>query len=668
MRMTAVIFTACNLLMGQQSYAGSDLIIKHDKNFIITQPDAALPAEKTAAQELAKYIGQSTGAKTEIIPEGKLENKNIADAYVGQCRFTKEQVFYNKRLRQEEFSIVVQDGKLFIYGDDGIGDPYAQDNRTGTLFGVYDFLENELGVAWIWPGKSGEDVPAVEELRLQSFSRTGNPMFYNRSMMFSWLKYEQQGVKDDIKYWMKRMKMGCVRKMWFNHSWDTYVFKQDEDVRHPEWLALWGGERKKPHCCISNSEFRDYIVQQCLNNPRNKDCSVVSISPSDGYGFCECEKCRALDPDGTDYSTGLPNLSDRYWAYANYVAKEVKKRNPELNVGMYAYTAYREPPANIEKLEDNLVVSITFSVAYFVKPEEKERYYRLIDNWKSKGVKIVGREYWGMHYWLDLPYIFTKQIKESMPYLYKCGFTAMNGEVQKNFATQGPNYYLVSHMMWNPETNADKVLARYYKAFGPAENHIRKYYGTFEDSILENQNKINAFAYLELINSWPEIFPEKTVSKAGECIQEAKKAVKGNPVYEERVNLVDTGYLYTKNMLELLGIYRKLGRGGVPLWCFGYQGALAEFKYWKTLPEMPATWVEFWKKHPDEPLGKEEKIELLKRALILGNERERLLKEYAELPALPLGNYQYSISTGIRNWHLTIRQELEKEGIITEQE
>lgn len=666
MRMKPVLFAFWNLMLLQQAYANTDLIIKPDKLFIIAQPDDSLPAEKTATEELAKYISQATCAKTEIIPEGKLKNRNAADAYVGKCRFTEEQDFYNKRLRQEEFNIAVKDGKLFIYGDDGKGDPYAQDNRTGTLFGIYDFLENELGIAWIWPGKSGEDVPAVKELRLQPFSRTGNPMFYNRSMMFSWLQYEPQSVKDDIKYWMKRMKMSAVRKMWFNHSWDTYVFKQNEDVRHPEWLALWGGERKKPHCCISNSEFRDYIVQQCLNNSRNKDCSVVSISPSDGYGFCECEKCRALDPAGTDYSTGIPNLSDRHWAYANYVAREVKKRNPELNVGMYAYTAYREPPANMEKLEDNLIVSITFSVAYFVKPEEKEKYCKLIDNWKSKGVKIAGREYWGMHYWLDLPYIFTKQIKDSMPYLHKCGFNTMNGEVQKNFATQGPNYYLVAHMMWNPEIDADRVLSRYYKAFGPAGNHIRKYYDTFEDSILENQNKINAFAYLELINSWPEIFPEKTLSRAGECIQNAKEAVKGNPVYEERVNLVETGYLYTKNMLELLDVYRKLGRGGVPLWCFGYQGALAEFKYWKTLPEMPATWVDFWKKHPDEPLGKEEKMELLKRALLLGNERERLLKKYAELPALPLGNYQYSISTGIRNWHLTIRQELEKEGVITE--
>ncbi len=329
---------------------------------------------------------------------------------------------------------------------------------------------------------------------------------------------------------------------------------------------------------------------------------------------------------------------------------------------MAAYTAYKNPPTNIEKFEDNIYISFTFSTGYFVKPEMKEDTYKRIDGWKSKGVKIVGREYWGMHYWMDLPYIFVKQIKASMPYLYKQGLFGMYGEASKNFATQGPNYYLVAHMMWNPDADAEKIMARYYKAFGPASENIKNYYDTWENAIIENQDEIESFSYLDLVNSWPEIFPEKTIASAGEHLKKAQDAVKGNAVYEERVKCIAIGYEYTKIMVELLGIYRKLGRAGVPLWCFGYQGALAEFNYRK-LPEIPEAWKSFWEKHPDVPLDKTEKLKLLKRALELGNAREKIIYGHENLPIISKGMYERTIKTGIRPWHKTIKEELAKEGI-----
>ncbi|OGV52855.1 MAG: hypothetical protein A2017_16965 [Lentisphaerae bacterium GWF2_44_16] len=657
MRMKTILFAFCNLMIIQQAYADSDLLMTSDKPFVISYPDTPLPVEKTAAEELSKYINLSTGARTEIINESKLQKKDAADAYIGQCNYTKGQDFYVNKFKQEGFNIAVNNGRLFIYGDDSKGDAFSQSTRTGTLFGVYDFLEKELGIAWIWPGKSGEDVPAVKELHIKSFSRIDFPKYCIRSVMIN------EGA--ELKYWLKKMKLSWVPGAWFGHSWDSYVFKTGMDKEHPEWLALRNGERRKPHCCTANKEFRDYMVDRCLNSPGNKGKSIVSISPSDGYGFCECEKCHALDPQGTDYKTSIPNLSNRHWDYANYIAREVKKKNPDLNIGMFAYTAYAKPPTNIDKFEDNLYISFTFSAGYFVKPEMKEDIYKRIDEWKSKGIKIVGREYWGMHYWLELPYVFTAQIKDSMPYLYKRGLVAMYGEAHSNFATQGPVYYLVAHMMWDPETNADKVMERYYKAFGPASEYIRNYYDTFEKAIIENQGKIESFAYLGLINSWPEIFPEKTIAKAGEFLKKAEDAVKGNPVYEERVKCIGIGYEYTKVMIELLAVYRKLGRAGVPLWCFGYQGALAEASHYK-LAEMPEAWKEFWSKHPDEPLDKSEKIKLLKRALELGNAREKIIYGQDGLPAISKGMYEYTLKTGMRPWHRTVKEELAKEGIKAE--
>jgi Domain of unknown function (DUF4838) len=658
-----------------QVYAETDLTMKSKKSFVIVYPARALRVEKTAAEELAKYLALSVGAKTQIRPESKLKKAAGADAYIGKCKFTQTQDFYVKNFKREGFQIAVKNGKLFIYGDDGKGRALASNNRTGTLFGVYDFLENEIGIAWIWPGENGEDVPEYKELKIKSFSRIDYPRLENRMLKFSaaYNKYEPK-PGDDFKLWFKRMKLSYTQKSWFGHSGGKFMGpragkKAYEIVKkHPEWTALWDGKRTGPHYCTSNKEWRDYMVEQCINNPSQKKYSIVSVSPNDGFGFCECKNCRALDPEGTDYSKDIPNLSNRHWDYANYIAKEVKKKKPELGIGMLAYTAYAQPPTNIDKFSDNLYTQVCYSVAYMIKPEKKKEFYDRILRWGAKGMHFHMYEYWGMHYWMDLPCIWTTQMKETMPFLYKNGLLAIKGESAKNFATQGPNYYLVSHMMWNPDTDADKVLDRFYKAFGPAAGDIKKYYETFERSFMENHQATENFGYINIINAWPEIFPEKTIKAAGECIKRALDAVKYDPVYEERVRIVDAGFYYTRTMVELLKIYRKLGRSGVPLWCFGKAGFEAEFKFWNSkgkLPKMPAQWVEFIKQHPKQPIARKEKIKLLKRALYLGNERERILHSY--IPRIgyiaSLGMYERYRVLGYYPWHQAIKAELRKEGI-----
>lgn len=323
-----VFYMLLNLILPQQAYAVSDLIIERNKSFVVVYPENPLAVERTAALELAEYIGKSVGAKTTVESESKLKKADEADAYIGKCQFTRAQDFYVKKFKQEGFQITVKSGKLFIYGDDGKGKPFASNNKTGTLFGVYDFLEKELGVAWIWPGRSGEDVPDTRHLHLKAFSRQDYPRLFYRDLKFSaaYSKYEPKEFNKSMKYWFKRMKLSIVPKVWYGHSWGRYLGK-DIVKKHPEWLALWGGKRTGPHYCTSNKKFRDYIVYQCLNYPMNKTFSVVSISPNDGYGFCECRNCRALDPKGTDYKSGNPNLSNRHWDYANYIAREVKKGN-----------------------------------------------------------------------------------------------------------------------------------------------------------------------------------------------------------------------------------------------------------------------------------------------------------------------------------------------------
>lgn len=73
--------------------------------------------------------------------------------------------------------ILVENGKE----DDD--DPMNERNpNVGTIFGVYDFLENYLGVRWLWSGDLGTYVPRTNTIKISSVNRMEAPALRYRTM------------------------------------------------------------------------------------------------------------------------------------------------------------------------------------------------------------------------------------------------------------------------------------------------------------------------------------------------------------------------------------------------------------------------------------------------------------------------------------------------------
>lgn len=613
------------------AFSAAGLEWKRGQTVTIALPEKPEKSVLEAKAELEYYLPRALGVK---VQSGSLDTADIVLAV--------PQKFHRGDLPEEGFVVAVSGNKLFIYGHDG--------RFTGTLFGVEDFLSRELDIAWIWAGETGEDVPVRDTLKLPDFVRTEAPGLMTRGMSFN----TDPGFRD----WARRMKLSNSRsgvfggrKMVFGHSWGTHYFKTPAAKEHPEWMAFYGGERRPPHLCTSNPELRKHIAKSAVETAHKRKYDIVNISPSDGYGFCECEECRKLDPPGTDYSKSIPNLSNRHWDYAIAVANMVKEADPKLGVGMFAYTAYNEAPTNVKRFPDNLYVSLCYSVAYFPKPESKEYAYKILAGYKKLDAKIIYREYWGMHYFLDLPYIYTGALKDAIPELATFGLIGMYGEAPGDFVTNAPNYYLVSALMWNPKADSDAVMKRFYRAFGPAENEIRAYYETFERALTQSAKSIPGFGYRHLINAWPEIFPAPVLAEAEKHLAKAKELAK-EPQFAERVRRVSVGLEHAKLRLKMLEVYRKLGRNGEPLFCFSLEGDIAEAKFYK-IP-LPVDREAFWKNMPRHSLSKEERLAALEEAFALGKEYEQFLKDNAEVMQAAVrwdGRHELK---GIRPWRKTV--------------
>ena len=137
---------------------------------VIIIPQNPTKVVKYAAEELQYHVTKATGASLNIIKENEQMPENINKIYVGPTKASLDTGIDTTKMEPQEFIIKATERALFLVGRDSSGDVlldphapsiYMHRNMThvGTLFAVYDFLENNLGVKWLWPGELGTVVP-----------------------------------------------------------------------------------------------------------------------------------------------------------------------------------------------------------------------------------------------------------------------------------------------------------------------------------------------------------------------------------------------------------------------------------------------------------------------------------------------------------------------------
>lgn len=132
--------------------------------------DVVLPAncngvEKSAAEELAYHFGKAFGKEPEVVGENALDpSRHPFHIYIGATKAATAAGLPVRKLADEEHvAKTAGNGLCLLGGDADTTDTEVMEVRKiamrGTLYAAYDFLENEMGVKWLWPGKTGEVVP-----------------------------------------------------------------------------------------------------------------------------------------------------------------------------------------------------------------------------------------------------------------------------------------------------------------------------------------------------------------------------------------------------------------------------------------------------------------------------------------------------------------------------
>jgi hypothetical protein len=312
--------------------------------------------DQFAAEELQRCLTAALGWNVTIATP-KPDSSGILTFYVGS---TDSDIVNSPDFPDldDDTLLALAEGGVHLKGDGKKVALIGKGSRGG-LYAVYEFLEKFVGFRW--PEPEREFAPKLSSLRLE-FDHVHNPAFAYRGVSLvggsctdefcrqiidwqaknrlNWLQfscetYDQVRPKliDSILDRGVPMKIG-------GHSRKYFYPAEKYFAVNPEHYALVKGSRTgDSQFCYSNHEsvaaYADNIIAYLKSHP---EIGVVALWPSDGYGFCECERCKAAPT--TDILLG----------YINDVSERIHAQLPLVKVEFLSYIHYTVPPQTVKPL------------------------------------------------------------------------------------------------------------------------------------------------------------------------------------------------------------------------------------------------------------------------------------------------------------------------------
>lgn len=439
--------------------------------------------EKLAADELAAYLARIAGKtldRVEIaggdVPSGVIAVGSLAvkAGLISQGELDAVQ--------RDGYVVKVKGGRAAVCGWRDLG----------TVYGAYALLR-ELGVRFYAPGC--EVVPATQALRMQECEFCAKPIYELRKMTQD-LKLGHTPNDDCGNPSEIGGKGGLVHASAYLVPYEQY------GEAHPEYFALQkDGRRLHPdpnskrdfggdlHLCLSNPDVRRISAERMLALiEKQKDRSFFGVSQGDGFAWCQCDKCKALDAvPGKD-------MTDRLIDYVNSVAREVAKKYPDKRILTLAYTDATSPPPTRVMPEPNVMVQYcpyphrTNCQSHDFTCEQNRQGFEDLKGWIAKcpnnmyifdypcGYKIW-REPFGSFYAMTKKMDF--YAAHGIRGIYYCG-------VPTNF--RDLFVFVQSRLHWDLRADVEALIDEFMAAYyGKAAPPVREYFNLMHKEVDERR-------------------------------------------------------------------------------------------------------------------------------------------------------------------------------------
>lgn len=457
----------------------------------IVLPAEPIPAEQTAATELASYLGKITGAEFAISSADATDGR--ARLLVGPSEVARDALGDTLLggLGPEEFVIRSAGEDLLLVG----GRP------RGTLYAVYSFLDQDLGCRWMtWYGD--ESIPRHETLAVQGIDRREAPAMAardivthtnsnsDRELMKQFLVRNRCQGPDlrftgDVTAYGGTSHRYALNGLWLAHTLFGWMPPDEHFETHPEYYSLAGDRRVRTRqLCFTNPGLREALTDAVLERIGRQDPSATySLSAMDWTGpFCDCADCRALVE--REETPGAP-LFD----YLAELGPLVAERFPQAYISTLAYRREQsEAPPRTIKLPDNVIIifaPIDNNFAAPMKHPSNAEALRNLQNW-PQATNHLWVWYYPNTYGPALPTGNLHRLAEDFRLLKQVGVEGYFVEhdapgVYDSRRLADLQTWLITRLMWDPDRDLDELIEDYTdRHYGPAAPTVRQYITALE--------------------------------------------------------------------------------------------------------------------------------------------------------------------------------------------
>lgn len=465
------------------------LAVNHVAHGRIITANNCDPVTQYAAEELARWLGEITGAAFRIDSDSLPPQAN--DILVGENSRTAAYADRTAALPKEGYFYCTE-GDTLIFGGKG----------RGLLYGIYAFLEDELGIRFFNPDVT--HVPRRALLEIGELDRTDAPVMEYREPSIWEVRNNEYAVRRRCNGMLRRempRKFGGgvgYADGFFVHTFTKLLPPEVYFDEHPEYYSEIGGQRirEKTQLCLSNPDVLKLVKQRVLEELRAQpEATLFSVSQDDNYNGCTCETCRAVDE-------AEGSMAGSMIRFVNAVAEAVEEEFPHVVIDTLAYQYTRKPP-KLTRPRHNVSVRLCSIECCFVHPlrtcrtddpdapniDLSQPFAEDLIGWGKMCSRLYVWDYVTnfSHYWMPHPnfHVLADNVRffaeNGVKGVFEQGCAAVGGG-----EFTGLRAYLLSKALWNPDLDENLVIDEYLTGvYGAAAPYLRNYLETVYNAVID---------------------------------------------------------------------------------------------------------------------------------------------------------------------------------------
>ena len=525
--------TTCILLLYfLTSWSDNWLFFNGKSDYSIVVAPEASESEKLAATELQYYLEKVGGVRLPLLSNPKTGDKHI---YVGYNKW----VAAITRSKSSKVAEAPDDtAESFIYKTIGSDLIIYGGRHRGSAYGVYSFLEQQLGVRWY--SSDFTKVPRRKSFRLGRHDHAESPAFLYRHVLYYQMQHDfalNLHNKTNMHYGiMTESGKGRLDSFWGGHTFSELIPPSEYFAKHPEYFSLYEGRRVKDgQLCLSNPAVIKLLTTRMLRIVKeNPGYIAYSLTQNDNQKNCQCSKCSAMES-----LYGAPS-GLLIWA-VNRVAKAVEEQLPGTKIVTFAYQYTRKVPHKI-KPRHNVIVRLCDIECCFMHPieghKENASFMADLKGWAALTDHLYVFDYVTGFCQYVAPFPNFQVLSRNLQFFRRYGVVGVMEEGQ--YESDGGEFaelkqWVLARLLWNPDQDA-LALAREF---------ITDYYGSAASYVQEYFNLYNALprasthAHFD-VNHEASLFTDEFIEKGSSIIEKALNACRGDARLQRRVEHIQT--------------------------------------------------------------------------------------------------------------------------------